>query len=78
MKCMLTTDDNPFNPLEQFDEWYAFDESKGYCTSGYLARICKTANDLSKDDQELAVEDAIDEIISLNPGGIYRKVSLTD
>ena len=39
MTCMITTIDNPYNPFTQFDEWYAFDEGKGYCTSGYLARI---------------------------------------
>ena len=75
MKCMLTTDDNPFDPLEQFDEWYAFDEAKGYCTSGYVARIVRTANDLSKEDQENAIESAIDEIIAMHPLGHYKKIS---
>jgi hypothetical protein len=31
---MLTTIDNPFNPFDNWDEWYAYDEAKGYCTSG--------------------------------------------
>ena len=29
---MLTTIDNPFNPFTNFDDWYAFDTSKGYNT----------------------------------------------
>lgn len=72
---MLTTADNPFNPITQFDEWYEYDESKGYCTSGYVARIAKTSDDLSKNDQDLAIQAAIDEIISMNPDGFYKKVT---
>nr|UVX65401.1 MAG: hypothetical protein [Bacteriophage sp.] len=72
---MLTTVDNPFNPITQFDEWYEYDESKGYCTSGYVARIAKTSDDLSKNDQDLAIQAAIDEIISMNPDGFYKKVT---
>lgn len=72
---MLTTVDNPFDPIAQFDDWYEYDESKGYCTSGYVARIAKTSDDLSKNDQDLAIQAAIDEIISMNPDGFYKKVT---
>lgn len=72
---MLTTVDNPFDPITQFDDWYEYDESKGYCTSGYVARITKTSDDLSKNDQDLAIQAAIDEIISMNPDGFYKKVT---
>ena len=72
---MLTTVDNPFNPITQFDDWYEYDESKGYCTSGYVVRIAKTSDDLSKNDQDLAIQAAIDEIISMNPDGFYKKVT---
>ena len=29
-KCAITTTDNPYDPFEQFAEWFAFDEEKGY------------------------------------------------
>lgn len=74
LAVMLTTIDNPFNPLTDWDDWYNYDESKGYCTSGYLARIVKTSNELSENDQDEAISDAIDEIIELNPDGFYKKV----
>lgn len=74
---MLTTIDNPFNPFTQFDEWYAFDEDKGYHTCAYLARITKASDELSEPDEALATEDAIDEIIKYNPLGIYRKVTMS-
>lgn len=72
---MLTTVDNPFDPITQFDDWYEYDESKGYCTSGYVARIAKISDDLSKNDQDLAIQAAIDEIISMNPDGFYKKIT---
>lgn len=75
MTVMLTTVDNPFNPITEFDEWYNYDESKGYCTSGYLARIVMTSNDLGNLAQDQAIEDAIDEIIQMNPDGFYKKVT---
>lgn len=74
MSTMLTTIDNPFNPIENFDEWYAFDEAKGYCTSGLLARIVETSDDLPDAEQESAIDEAIDEIIALHPDGFYKKV----
>lgn len=75
MTVMLTTVDNPFDPITEFDEWYNYDESKGYCTSGYLARIAITSNDLGNLAQDQAIEDAIDEIIQMNPDGFYKKVT---
>lgn len=70
----LTTTDNPYNPITQFDEWRAFDEQQGYYSCEYLARIAKTSDDLSPLDQAIAVEEAIDEIVELNVLGIYKKV----
>lgn len=70
----LTTIDNPFDPIAQFDEWKAFDEAKGYNSCAYLARIVRTSDELSEADEALAIEQAIDEIVKLNILGIYRKV----
>lgn len=74
-EVMLTTNDNPFNPFEQFTSWFLFDVEKGYDSCSYLARIAKFTDDMT--EQERAAENAraIDEIISLNPLGIYKKVT---
>jgi len=72
---MLTTLDNPYNPFTQFDDWYAYDVEKGYYTCNYLARIVKTSEDLSEEDEALAIEQAIDEIVSMNITGLYKKVT---
>lgn len=72
---MITTIDNPYDPFTRFDEWYEFDESQGYHTSSFLARIIITSDELSEADQDLAREEAIDEIVKENTLGIYKKVS---
>lgn len=74
MESMLTTVDNPYDPFTQFDEWYAYDESKGYHTTSLLARITRTSHELSEPDQSLAIEQAIDEIVFENVSGMHRKV----
>jgi len=73
-RTMLTTIDNPFDPFTQFDEWLAFDEDNGYYTCAYLARVTITSDELSEADEELAIEDAIDEIIKYNVLGLYKRV----
>lgn len=74
-EVMITTVDNPFDPFTQFDEWYAYDVSSGYYTCSYLARIALLATEISDLDASLMNEWAIDEIVSHNPLGIYKKVT---
>lgn len=71
---MLTTIDNPFNPFTEYDKWYSFDESKGYHTCSYLARIALTSPDLTDAEEQRVINDAIEEICRLNILGIYKKV----
>lgn len=72
---MLTTVDNPFDPFTEFDAWYLWDTTHGYHTSDYLARIVKSSDEMSEADQDLALEQAIDEIVKENILGVYRKVT---
>lgn len=74
-ESMLTTIDNPYNPFVQFDEWKAFDEQKGYFSCEYLGRIAKTSHELSDEDNSIAIEDAINEILYFDLLGIYQKVT---
>lgn len=76
VRSMLTTIDNPYDPFKEFDDWYNFDESKGYHSCSYLARIAKVSDELPEAEEEKAIETAIDEIIKLNVLGIYKKVSI--
>jgi hypothetical protein len=71
---MLTTVDNPFNPFTDYNAWFGWDIAAGYHTVEFLARIVRTSDDLSEGDQEQAIEQGIDEIVSENVLGVYKKV----
>lgn len=73
-KVAITTIDNPYDPFTQFDEWYAYDEIKGYHSCSLLARFANTSIDLDAEETNLLIEDAIDRIVNLNGLGNYRKL----
>ena len=71
---MLSTFDNPYDPFTQYDQWYEYDTSKGYHSSSFLGRVVVSSPELTEQDQDLAIEEAIDEIVRENVLGIYIKV----
>ena len=75
--CALTTIDNPYDPFDQFSQWFMFDTEKGYNSCSYLARIANTSDEMSDQEYNHEVERAIDEIVTINPLGIYKKVMRT-
>ena len=73
---MLTTHDNPYNPFEQFNEWFMFDAvEKGYNTCGHLARVADIEPDMSQIEVDRAIEEAIDIIIKNDFLNMYKKVT---
>jgi len=74
----LTTIDNPYSPFSQFDSWYNFDCEKGHDCCGYIDRVLSLKNIqtsyLNEDEEENKVDEAIDEIVTQDPTGIYAKV----
>lgn len=73
-QVMLTTIDNPYDPFEEFDQWYSYDMDAGYNSCAYLARASFTSNSLSDKENEREIERAIDEIIKYDFMNIYIKV----
>lgn len=63
---MLTTKDNPYNPWTNYDEWYAYDMIKGYNSPSYQARIAITSDQLSDEENDQIINDAIEDIIRLD------------
>lgn len=78
MKVMLSTIDNPFNPFEDFNSWFLFDVEKGYNSCSYLARIAKTSNEFTEEEEAEEIERAIDEIIQYDFMNLYIKVKQSD
>lgn len=70
---MLTTIDNPWSPFTDYDAWLAWDHEHGYDTNGYLARVANVSLDLGEDEVYASIGQAIDEIVELNPNGMYTK-----
>ncbi|MBO7450453.1 MAG: hypothetical protein J6U54_08785 [Clostridiales bacterium] len=82
--CILSTKDNPFNPFTDYDDWRNYDVSPRwipevgmkvatYCRE-YQAREAITSDDLSDEENNRIISDAIDDIIRLDPFHIYIKV----
>lgn len=74
----LTTFDNPYNPFEQFDEWFLYDVEKGYNTCSYLARIARTSDEFTDEENNQEILRAIDEIVRYDFLNIYKKVKKSD
>ena len=76
---MLTTIDNPYDPFEDFTSWFIFDTiDNHYNTCGRLARVARTSNQFSDEENNLEIERAINSIISHDPLNIYRKIYAKD
>ncbi len=73
-RSMLTTVDNPYDPFDEFDSWLQFDSDKGYGTCSYLARIARTSDQFTDEENDKETERAIDEIVKYDFQNIYKKV----
>lgn len=73
-ECMLTTIDNPFDPFEQFDDWYNFDIEKGYHSCNRLARLANITEDMTDYEESEEIERAIDRLIEIDFLDLFVKV----
>ena len=73
-KCALTTIDNPYDPFEQFNEWFRFDCDKKHYSCSLLDRVARTSDQLSEQENDREIERAIDEIIKYDLENKYKKI----
>ena len=66
---MLTTSDNPFDPHTDYESWLDWDQSHGYYTNEYIARLMNDKIDYDVDAK--ALDQLYEEIIRLNITGNY-------
>ena len=72
--AFLTTVDNPYDPYEQFDQWFAYDTEKGYNSCGKLASVAHTSDELSPEDNRVEINAAVDQIVLNDPTGMFKRV----
>lgn len=77
MAVMVTTTDNPYDPRTDFPAWYVWDVSEGYNTCAYLARVLAETTDFPQEYNDRLVEAAIDEIVAIHNGKLYKKLEAT-
>ena len=70
---MLSTNDNPYDPFEQFSSWLLFDKEKGYNSCEILARTAKLSDDMTEKEINEETERAIDQIIKFDPLNVFIK-----
>jgi hypothetical protein len=71
----ITTTDNPFSFFDEYDQWFQWDAAHGYNTPGLVARVIVTSPDLSEADQAAALDIALNDIVDVNPNGMYKLIT---
>lgn len=75
VRCAITTFDNPYDPFDEFDDWYRFDMmDRGYNSCGVLARFLYTSDQFTDEENAYETERAIDYIIAHDPLNRFKKV----
>lgn len=62
----LTTSDNPYDPITQYDEWERYDSLHRYFTNDYLDRVSHTTREFGDPMYIQDIEDTIDEAVKYN------------
>lgn len=72
----LTTSDNPYSPLDEYEQWRQWDEEHGYYLERYLARIYDTKLGAQPDlDDDVAWALAEAEVLEHNIWGNIVRVT---
>ena len=64
-KVMITTRDNPYHPIKDFDSWYSWDESHGYHTCQLIDSFAHTHDSMSENEMKTELMRAYKEICGL-------------
>lgn len=67
-RCMLTTEDNPFDPFTDFEEWWKWDTFIGrYNTCGWVAKNSYTSPAFSDEMNDELIEMSMDDLVKNGP-----------
>lgn len=72
----ISTKDNPYDPLVEFDKWYNFDLNHGYCSLNLLdLHMPDDTSWATEEEEQELVSQAIDEIIANDMENLYVKLT---
>lgn len=72
---LVTTYDNPWDPFEEWDQWFNWDLTHGHNTCGRVASLCILGDALGEEWEAWDLERAKNDLVALFGGGLYRKVA---
>lgn len=74
----VTTDDNPHDPFDNFQEWLDWDNRERHGTLSYIIRVAERDGQLSLSMppgiQNQIINEACDDIMKFNLSGHYKLV----
>lgn len=76
-KTMITTRDNPFHPIKDFDSWYNWDETHGYHTCQLIDSFSHTHDSMTENELKEEMNRAYDVICNLLYL-VYKKISFDE
>lgn len=74
IQSMLTTVDNPYNPFENFDDWYRYDQDHHHFSCERLAEVVGDLDDSNEVEAIAITENAINYIVANDVLGKFAKV----
>ena len=77
-KYALTTVDNPYDRNENFEMWFLWDVNHGYNTVDLEIQQANLTYDMTEDEENEAIDNAINKIMSNALFSIYKRIELKD
>lgn len=79
MSVLITTVDNPYDPVTDFKNWYVYDLAiLKHNTLGKLCDIAIVNDSMTDEEYSSEIERAIDELIAIDPFVQYKKIVTDD
>ena len=80
-RYILTTIDNPYDPIDEFEKWDEFDKSHGYYTNQRLAKIQQPVSALTDVENQRIINGSVDDFIRLfqqDGSNLYRRIVIDE
>lgn len=74
----LTTVDNPYHPVDEYDKWRDFDISRGHDTERRLAKVAGLSYGLTDLENQRNINAAIEDFVRLDRLGLWKIVDVSD